>query len=205
MKPYILLVSGPSGAGKSTLLTRLFAEFEKDLYFSISSTTREPRMSEIHGKDYFFVTQKEFERDIKEGNFLEYAKVHGNYYGTSLKHTLKALDSGKIVVFDIDVQGFFIAKEKIGEKIVSIFITTKNEAKLKQRLFKRNADKMSDLQKRLDNAKDEMKALKDYDYLIINDDLEKSYKLLRAIFLAQRAKITNQNLNELQKLWEKGD
>ena len=103
-KGAILIISGPSGCGKSTLLKEVYKDI-KDYYFSISTTTRAPRVGETNGVDYFFVTKEEFESDIKNGDFLEYAKVHDNYYGTSLKPINNALSEGKLVIFDIDVQG----------------------------------------------------------------------------------------------------
>ena len=103
-KGAILILSGPSGCGKSTLLKEVYKEIS-DYYFSISTTTRDPRVGEVDGVDYFFVSKEEFENDIKENNFLEYALVHGNYYGTSLKPINKALEEKKLVIFDIDVQG----------------------------------------------------------------------------------------------------
>lgn len=205
MKGFIFLISGPSGAGKSTLLTRLFAEFEEELYFSISSTTRTPREGEVHGEDYFFISREEFEAGIKNDEFLEWANVHENYYGTSLKQTKEALNQGKIVVYDIDVQGFHIAKEKLKDKIVSVFITTKDKEELKKRLLKRNTDTITHLQKRLDNAELEMKELDAYDFLIINDDLEQSYEALKSILITQKFKTKNQNLEQIQISWNKGD
>lgn len=205
MKGFILVISGPSGAGKSTLLKELFKEFNDELYFSISSTTRKPREGEIHSKHYYFISKDEFEQGIKEDYFLEWAKVHENYYGTSLKNTIDALENGKIVIFDIDVQGFSIVKKKLADKIVSVFITTKNKEELKQRLIKRNTDTINALQKRLENASEEMKWIENYDYLIINDDLEDSYEKLRTILKAQKIKVQNQNLNQFQINWSKGD
>ncbi|QWU79882.1 guanylate kinase [Campylobacter novaezeelandiae] len=205
MKGFILVISGPSGAGKSTLLKKLFKEFNDELYFSISSTTRKPREGEIHSKHYYFISKDEFEQGIKEDYFLEWAKVHENYYGTSLKNTMDALENGKIVIFDIDVQGFGIVKKKLADKIVSVFITTKNKEELKQRLIKRNTDTINALQKRLENASEEMKWIENYDYLIINDDLEDSYEKLRTILKAQKIKVQNQNLNQFQINWSKGD
>lgn len=205
MKGFILVISGPSGAGKSTLLKKLFKEFNDELYFSISSTTRKPREGEIHSKHYYFISKDEFEQGIKEDYFLEWAKVHENYYGTSLKNTIDALENGKIVIFDIDVQGFSIVKKKLADKIVSVFITTKNKEELKQRLIKRNTDTINALQKRLENASEEMKWIENYDYLIINDDLEYSYEKLRTILKAQKIKVQNQNLNQFQINWSKGD
>lgn len=205
MKGFILVISGPSGAGKSTLLKKLFKEFNDELYFSISSTTRKPREGEIHSKHYYFISKDEFEQGIKEDYFLEWAKVHENYYGTSLKNTIDALENGKIVIFDIDVQGFSIVKKKLADKIVSVFITTKNKEELKQRLIKRNTDTINVLQKRLENASEEMKWIENYDYLIINDDLEDSYEKLRTILKTQKIKVQNQNLNQFQINWSKGD
>ena len=189
MKGFILLISGPSGAGKSTLLKRLFEEFEDELYFSISSTTRTPRNDEIDGVHYYFISQEEFQNGIEKGLFLEWARVHGNFYGTSLEHTNKALDEGKVVVFDIDVQGFKIARKSLGEKINSIFITTKSKAELK---------------KRLQNASEEMRELGEYDFLIINDDLERSYEALRSIYLSLKHRTKRQDLEKIQNLWSEG-
>ncbi|MBZ7934083.1 guanylate kinase [Campylobacter sp. W0065] len=205
MKNFILLVSGPSGAGKSTLLKKLFEEFKSDLYFSISSTTRSPREGEKHGEHYYFVNHKEFQEDIKKGYFLEWAKVHENFYGTSLRYTQDALNHGKIVVLDIDVQGYKIAKKKLQDKIVSVFITTKDKEELKQRLIKRNTDTIIQLEKRLENASDEMKELCEYDYLIINDKLDQSYEALRAILVAHRLRTKGQDLDRIQNIWNKGE
>jgi len=205
LKAFILLLSGPSGAGKSTLLAKLLSEFKEQLYFSVSSTTRKPRADEEHGKDYYFISFEEFEKGIQQGYFLEWARVHQNYYGTSLKHTKQALEQGKIVIFDIDVQGFFAAKEKFKDQLVSIFVTTKDQKELKQRLIKRNADKMEILENRLENAKQEMEEIVAYDYLIVNENLSKSYELLRSILIAEMNKIKNQNLKEFQILWNKGE
>ncbi|EAL9758935.1 guanylate kinase [Campylobacter upsaliensis] len=204
MRGFILLISGPSGAGKSTLLKKLFEEFKDELYFSISSTTRTPRDGEINGVHYHFISQEEFQNGIKNGDFLEWARVHENFYGTSLRHTNKALDEGKIVIFDIDVQGFRIAKESLGDQIDSIFITTKNKEELKKRLLKRNTDTIAQLDKRLENASEEMEELGGYDYLIINDNLEKSYEVLRSIFLSLKYKTKRQDIGQIQNLWNKG-
>lgn len=204
MKGFILLISGPSGAGKSTLLKRLFEEFEDELYFSISSTTRMPRNDEIDGVHYYFISQEEFQNGIEKGIFLEWARVHGNFYGTSLEHTNKALDEGKVVVFDIDVQGFKIARKSLGEKINSIFITTKSKAELKKRLLKRNTDTMAQFEKRLQNASEEMRELGEYDFLIINDDLERSYETLRSIYLSLKHRTKRQDLEKIQNLWNEG-
>ena len=116
----MLIISGPSGSGKSSLMNEMFKKID-DIYFSISTTTRVKREGEAEGVDYHYITKKEFKSDIEEGLFLEWAKVHDNYYGTSLKPILKSLHDGKLVVFDIDVQGHKIAREKFGDAITSVF------------------------------------------------------------------------------------
>ena len=126
----MLIISGPSGSGKSSLVSEML-EMVDNIHFSISTTTRATREGETDGINYHFVSKEEFERDIEEGLFLEWAKVHDNYYGTSLKHILKALSDGKLVVLDIDVQGHKIAREKFGRVITSIFLTTPNRDELK--------------------------------------------------------------------------
>ncbi|TQR30927.1 guanylate kinase [Campylobacter sp. MIT 99-7217] len=205
MKGFVLLISGPSGAGKSTLLKRLIEEYKDELYFSISSTTRKPRDGEKDGVNYFFISKEEFEKGIQEGTFLEFARVHDNYYGTSLKHTFEALEQGKIVILDIDVQGFYIAKDILNEIITSVFVTTRDKKELKKRLLKRNTDTIEVVEKRLINAEDEIKELCEYDFLIINEDLDKAYNELRAIFQAQKLKTKTQNLTQFQLQWNKGE
>lgn len=154
---------------------------------------------------YHFISHEEFQKGIDGDHFLEWAKVHENFYGTSLKHTQNALDNGKIVVFDIDVQGFKIARQKMADKIVSVFITTKNKDELKKRLIKRNTDTIIQLEKRLQNASDEMKELSEYDYLIINDELKQSYEALRAILIAHKFRTKGQNLGQIQNIWNEGE
>lgn len=135
MRGQILLLSGPSGSGKSTVLSRLFAEFS-NVYFSISSTTRSPRAGEKDGVNYHFISLAEFEKDIKDGLFLEWARVHGNYYGTSLKPVLEALNNDKIVVFDIDVQGYFLAQKKYAKQITSVFFNHKKRNTIRKQAKK---------------------------------------------------------------------
>ncbi|MDL0088774.1 guanylate kinase [Campylobacter gastrosuis] len=200
MKGQILIISGPSGSGKSTLLNRLLKD-EPNLYFSISSTTRAIREGEKDGVNYHFVSQDEFQKGIENGDFLEWAYVHKNYYGTNLKPVLKALDEGKIAVFDIDVQGFNLAKEKFKNYITSVFITTKNQDELKKRLQKRNTDSDEIIQNRLFNAVGEMEHILEYDYFLINDDLEKSYKGLLSIVRSMRLKSTNIPLRQTIDEW----
>ena len=200
MKGQILIISGPSGSGKSTLLSRLLKE-ENDLYFSISSTTRAPRQGETDGVNYYFINKDEFKKGIDAGEFLEWAFVHGNYYGTSLKPVLKALEEGKIAIFDIDVQGFNIAKSKFAQNITSVFITTASKNELKSRLQNRGTDSAQTIEKRLINAVGEMEHILEYDYFLINDDLQNCYENLRGILRSMRLKTSNLDAKEIINKW----
>lgn len=193
MNGNIIVLSGPSGSGKSTLVKRLMSEFD-NIYFSISSTTRAPRVGEKNGVNYFFISEDEFKKDIKKGNFIEWALVHGNYYGTSLLPMQKAIDEGKVAIFDIDVQGFDIVRSKIPD-ITSVFVTTPSLAELEKRLKNRGTDSDEVIAKRLKNASNEMKHIKDYDYLLINDELESVYMRFKSIFLASKIRTKNFDLN----------
>ncbi|MCT7636301.1 guanylate kinase [Aliarcobacter butzleri] len=186
-KGAILIISGPSGCGKSTLLKEVYKNIS-DYYFSISTTTREPRVGEINGVDYFFVSKEEFEEDIKKGNFLEYAKVHDNYYGTSLKPIIQALNEGKLVIFDIDVQGHHLVRKKMNDSVTSVFITTPSLKVLEERLNNRNSDSLEVIEKRVKNAKKEIEFFDEYDYFIVNDNLESASNELVSIANIARAR-----------------
>ena len=201
-KGAILNISGPSGCGKSTLLKEVYKDID-DYYFSISTTTRAPRIGEINGVDYFFVTKDEFEKDIENGDFLEYAKVHDNYYGTSLKPINKALQESKLVIFDIDVQGHEIVRSKLDSITTSVFITTPSLEVLETRLNSRNTDSIEIIEKRIKNAKGEVEYFQDYDYLIINDDLQTAAKQLVCIANITRIKSTLFEKNSVVSSWLK--
>lgn len=186
-KGAILILSGPSGCGKSTLLNEVYKDIS-DYYFSISTTTRAARVGEKDGKDYFFVSKEEFQEDIKNDNFLEWAEVHGNYYGTSLTPIMKALEEGKLVIFDIDVQGHEIVRQKLNSVVTSVFITTPSLKVLENRLYGRETDSNDVIQKRLSNSQEEIKSFAKYDYIIINDDLELASKQLVSIANITRIK-----------------
>ena len=201
-KGAILIISGPSGCGKSTLLKEVYKDID-DYYFSISTTTRAPRIGEVNGVDYFFVTKEEFEKDINNGDFLEYAKVHDNYYGTSLKPINKALDESKLVIFDIDVQGHEIVRKKLSSITTSVFITTPSLEVLESRLNSRNTDSIEIIEKRIKNAKGEVEYFQDYDYLIINDDLQTAAKQLVCVANITRIKSKLFEKNRVVSNWLK--
>jgi len=196
-KGAILILSGPSGCGKSTLLKEVYKDIS-DYYFSISTTTRAAREGEKHGVDYYFVSKEEFEKDIEAGNFLEYANVHGNYYGTSLKPIMRALHENKLVIFDIDVQGHKIVRKKLNDIITSVFITTPSLKELEFRLNNRSTDSKEVIQKRIINAQEEIKSFLKYDYLIINDNLQEASKQLVSIANAARVKSKLSSLTIIQ-------
>lgn len=186
-KGAILVLSGPSGAGKSTIIHASAKEIG-DFYFSISTTTRQPREGEVDGVDYYFVSKEEFEEDIKAGHFLEYAMVHGNYYGTSLKPVRDALDMQKLVIFDIDIQGHRLVRAKMADITTSAFITPPSLHSLEKRLRDRSSDDESIILQRIANAKDEIKAVGEYDFTIINDKVEDAVREFIIVARASRLK-----------------
>ena len=176
----ILILSGPSGSGKSTLCKILQVHFS-DIYFSISTTTRAPREGERDGVDYHFVSQDRFIADIKQGAFLEWAQVHNNYYGTALSPITQALEQGKLVIFDVDVQGHQSIKEHYGNLARSVFITTRSKEVLRKRLENRQTDSAQNIELRLLHAYNEMQQLSHFDYLIVNDDIQSAKRAIIGI------------------------
>jgi guanylate kinase len=200
MSGAILLLSGPSGAGKSTII-RQASEHISPYYFSISSTTRDPRAGEQNGVEYFFVSKKEFEEGIEAGEFLEYAQVHDNYYGTSLKPVREALERDELVIFDIDVQGHRLARQIMGEYITSAFVTPPSLSELERRLRDRSTESDDSIKKRLQNAREEIQAIGEFDYVIINDDISQATKSLITLAKAARLKLGGKETNEFIHSW----
>lgn len=199
-KGAILVLSGPSGAGKSTIINAA-ADQIGEYYFSISTTTREPRTGEENGRDYFFVTKEVFEEDIKAGNFLEYALVHGNYYGTSLKPVREALEAGKLVIFDIDVQGHRLVRAKMNDITTSAFITPPTLGALEHRLRARCTDDEAVIVNRINNAKGEITAVGEYDFTIINDTVEEAAKQFVIVAKAARLKQSTEDEEKFIAKW----
>lgn len=201
MRGSILVLSGPSGAGKSTLVK----EMVKDIgpyYFSISTTTRAPREGEAHGVDYFFVDKAEFKDDISEELFLEYAEVHGNYYGTSLRPVEEAISEGKLVIFDIDVQGHKSIKTRLPDITTSVFITPPSFEALKNRLINRGTDSEEAIAKRLKMADEELSQIDAFDYVIVNDNLDKAIKEIKSVAQTAKLKKCPASLDSLKTLWK---
>ena len=181
------IISGPSGVGKSTVLKALF-EGRDDLYFSVSATTRTPREGEINGVHYHFIEPDEFMQWINDDAFLEYAQYVGNFYGTPKKFVDAAMEEGKDVILDIEVQGATQVYAKRPET-VRIFIAPPNWEELERRLTKRGTDSAEKIQQRLLRAKVEMKTAADYDYFVINDTVDNAVAQLRAIMLAEHCRV----------------
>ena len=181
----MLVLSSPSGAGKSTIARNLLAEFP-DLSLSVSVTTRAKRGSEIEGKHYHFISENEFVRLRDSDALLESAEVHGNYYGTPRDPAEKAMHEGRDMLFDIDWQGGKQLMEKARGDVVSIFILPPSMEELKKRLVRRAEDAEEVINKRLKNAMEEIPHWNEYDYVVINDDLDKAFSQVKAILVAER-------------------
>ena len=184
------VMSSPSGAGKTTI-SRALLKNNKDLEISISATTRQRRAGEVHGQDYFFVDSAEFGRMVEEGEMLEHAKVFGNYYGTPREPVEKALSEGKDVIFDIDWQGTQQIAELAREDLVSVFLLPPSRATLEKRLRGRaqtTLESESDIQGRMAKAADELSHYTEYDYVVINEDVDEAIAKAQTILDAERIK-----------------
>ncbi|WAC26882.1 guanylate kinase [Ancylobacter sp. SL191] len=181
----MLILSSPSGAGKSTL-ARLLLEQNPDIYLSVSVTTRERRPSEVEGVHYHFLTRDRFEKMRDAGDLLEHAEVHGNFYGTPREPVEAALAAGRDVLFDIDYQGAEQLYVRMPEDIVGVFILPPSAHELKMRLERRAEDASGVIEKRLKNARTEIAHWQDYNYVLVNEDLNSTFANLRNILLAER-------------------
>ena len=184
-KPLVYIISAPSGSGKSTLVNELLKSVS-DLEFSISYTTRAPRGSETDGRQYYFVSRSEFEKMVREGDFLEYAEVFGNYYGTARRFLQEAEQNKRDLLLDIDVQGAAQIQQKL-PNATSIFILPPNRKTLEERLRKRSEDREEVIQRRLVTASREIENYDRYNYILVNDHLEDSIEILRSIVLSERS------------------
>ncbi|KQW30998.1 guanylate kinase [Rhizobium sp. Root274] len=181
----MLVISSPSGAGKSTI-ARTLMDRDQQISLSVSVTTRPRRQSEIEGVHYHFVSQREFERLRDSDSLLEWAQVHGNYYGTPREAVETAMGEGRDMLFDIDWQGAQQLQEKMSADVVSIFILPPTMAELQSRLHRRAEDTEEVIQTRLNNSRSEIKHWREYDYVIVNDDLNSAFDAVQSIVKAER-------------------
>ena len=188
---FLLVISGPSGAGKGTLVDRLVSA-RSECVFSISSTTRPRRGSEVDGVQYEFLTRDEFERRRSAGTFLEWAEVHGQLYGTPARFVDENVRAGRVVVLDVDVQGGASVR-RARPDAVSVFVYPPSIDALRQRLLKRATDSAEVVERRLHDAPGELAQYREYDYLVLNDDLEHAVLHLTNIVDAERARVRRLN------------
>lgn len=177
----IIVISGPSGVGKTTMYKQLLQEYQKDLSFSISATTREKRDEEVNGRDYHFLSKEEFERLITEDEFVEWEKVHSNYYGTLKSEVYRIWEEGKHCLLDIDVKGGLGLQKIFGQKAFLIFVSPPSVQALEQRLRSRGANDEDSLRQRLHNATKEMEQKHFYDYVLQNEDIDQAILSLKKI------------------------
>ena len=190
-KGVMLVLSSPSGAGKSSICKSLMS-LDANLSLSISTTTRKKRPNENSGEDYFFVSTEKFKEMLSNNHFLEHASVFDNYYGTDKSLVEKKINNGEDLIFDIDWQGAQQLREKMREDIVSIFILPPNKKELERRLKSRGQDSAKVVKKRMDGASAEITHWAEYDYVVINEDLNQSVKAVLVILKAERMKRTRQ-------------
>jgi guanylate kinase len=193
-----VVLSAPSGAGKSTIAARII-EQNPHVVLSISCTTRAPRPNEKNGVHYHFVSDQEFKKKIKEGDFLEWAEVHGNHYGTPRSALESQLKAGNDVILTIDVQGALAAKSMYPQGVY-IFVVPPTWDVLKKRLSGRNSDDVKALERRLANARKELSYLSHYDYLVVNDDLEGAVRDVNSILRAEHCRLTRIDKRDIRIL-----
>ncbi|MBS5937686.1 guanylate kinase [Clostridium sartagoforme] len=183
----LIVISGPSGAGKGTICKALL-EKHKNIYLSVSATTRQPREGEVEGVNYYFLTKDDFEEKVRNNGFLEYANVHGNFYGTPKVNVEKMLEDGKDVILEIDIQGALQVKENFKEGVF-IFILPPSMEELKQRIIKRGSETEESLMTRFKNAYKEINYVSKYNYAVVNDTLEVAVAKVEGIITAEKCRV----------------
>ncbi|MGY3742913.1 guanylate kinase [Leuconostoc inhae] len=184
----LIVLSGPSGVGKGTVRKAIFEEEGIDFQYSISATTRQPRVGEVNGEDYFFVSREAFEEKISNGDMLEYAQYVNNYYGTPKSFIDQTLASGRDVFLEIDVQGALQVKSKMPEGVY-IFLTPPDLTNLRERLVGRGTDSQEVIEKRVTAARDELKQMINYDYAVENDQVVFAVERIKSIITAERLRV----------------
>ncbi|MDQ3801150.1 MAG: guanylate kinase [Acidobacteriota bacterium] len=202
MKGNLFIITSPSGGGKGTLIREVLRTVTK-VGYSVSFTTRGQRVGEEHGKHYYFVSREEFEKRAAEGEFLEWANVHGNLYGTSRAQVESELNLGRDIILEIDVQGAENVK-KVAPEAIGVFILPPSFEVLRERLTARQTESEADLRVRLQNSKTEVGRWREFDYVIINDEINRASQDLAAVFLAERLKRGRQaeNIEKIIKTFE---
>ncbi len=195
----LIVVSGFSGAGKGTLMKRLLERYD-NYALSISMTTRLPRPGEEHGKHYFFVDRDEFEKHIEDDGFIEYADYCGNYYGTPRAYVEKCLEEGRDVILEIEIQGAIKIKNKFPDAVL-VFVTPPDAGELKRRLMGRGTETEDVIRKRLSRAVEEAQGIENYDYIVVNDELEKCVEDIHAIVIASHCKV-QKSIVRIEKISE---
>ena len=191
-KGLLIILSSPSGAGKSTLAQRI-KSWDANCRFSISATTRKPREGEQNGKDYYFISEDEFRKKVSSGEMLEHAEVFGNLYGSPISSVLSSIDSGNDVLFDVDWQGSQqIKNSRLGEFVLSIFILPPSIKELESRLKLRNQDSDEVISNRMAKSVEEISHWPEYDYVLVNDDIDETEEKLKTIINAERLRLSQQ-------------
>lgn len=185
-KGQLLVVSGPSGAGKGTICKALIEK--NPIWISTSCTTRKPRVGEVDGVNYFFIEREEFLKKIDQDEFLEYAEVYGNFYGTPRSEVLRLLDEGKDVILEIDIQGALKIKSSYPEGVF-IFIMPPSMEELRNRITNRGSETPESLKTRLEAAYDEISFASKYDYAVVNDEVDKAVKKIESIIIAEKCRV----------------
>jgi guanylate kinase len=193
-KGLLIVISGPSGAGKGTICRELLRSSNGDLELSVSATTRNPREGEVEGVNYFFKDKEEFIRMAENGEFIEYAKVHDNYYGTPRKYVMDKLKEGKSVILEIDVQGGMKIKHTFSEALF-IFIMPPSFEELRKRIEGRGTEKEEDICKRMRNAYGEVSHAYNYDYVVVNDEIMDAAAKISCILTAEKCRIKRCNID----------
>ncbi len=184
----LIVLSGPSGVGKGTVRKEIFSQEGNNFDYSISMTTRQMRPGEVNGKDYYFVSKEEFEKEIADGGMLEYAQYVDNYYGTPLKYVNEMLDAGKDVFLEIEVKGAMQVREKVSDGLF-IFLTPPDLMELRQRIINRGTDDLETIDKRMEKAKDDIEMMQNYDYAVVNDEVTKAAEKIKTIIRAERWRV----------------
>ncbi len=193
----LVVISGPSGAGKGTIC-RSLTENAKDLELSVSATTRAPRTGEIEGKNYYFIDVEEFKRRVENGEFLEYANVYDNYYGTPKEKVIEKLQTGRTVILEIDIQGALKVKKAHPEGVF-IFVVPPSIDELQKRIITRATDTIEVIGKRMKCVKDELDYATEYDYVVMNDSLEEAVSKIRSIIDVEKMK-SHRNTDLIKKI-----